>query len=126
VSILTDGPLASQRAKCRRLGVEEFCKFVVYTDEWGPQCYKPHPRGFEFLAAQMTGGGDFAFVYVGDNPTKDFGAPIALGWDTIRVRRVGGLHFHEDSLPDAHPRVELTDLTNLCDVLVPRPRCVKT
>lgn len=36
------------------------------------------------------------FVYVADNPGKDFIAPKELGWGAIRVRRPGGLHENVD------------------------------
>lgn len=116
VSIITDGPLASQRAKCRKLQLEEFCKLIVCTDQWGTQFYKPHPRSFEFVQAQM-GPGDFEFVYVGDNPSKDFSGPLSLGWDTVRVRRPLGLHFEKEAAPDALPRVEISDLSIVRNLL---------
>ena len=116
LSIITDGPLASQRAKCRKLRLEEFCKFIVLTDEWGAQFHKPHLRAFEFVRSQ-TGPGSFEFIYVADNPAKDFNGPLALGWDTVRVRRPGGLHFAREAMPAAQPRVEIGDLSLLCDVL---------
>jgi putative hydrolase of the HAD superfamily len=116
LSIITDGPLLSQRAKCQSLGLVEFCKLIVFTDQWGTQFCKPHPRAFQFVEAEV-GRGDFSFVYVGDNPSKDFGAPLSLGWDTVRVRRPGGLHFDKESHPGALPRVEISDLSMLPDVI---------
>lgn len=116
ISIITDGPLVSQRAKCRKLRLEEFCACIVCTDEWGVQFYKPHRRGFEFVKTQA-GPGNFQFVYVGDNPLKDFGGPLSLGWDTVRVRRPRGLHFNKEALPGALPRIEIEDLSRMCTLL---------
>ena len=35
--------------------------------------------------------------FLADNPAKDFQAPDALGWRTLRIRRPGGLHFQQES-----------------------------
>jgi putative hydrolase of the HAD superfamily len=50
-------------------------------------------------------------VYVADNPAKDFVAPRALGWATVRVRRAGSLHQRVESGPDVDR--EVTDLGDL-------------
>ena len=54
---------------------------------------------------------DGRFVYVGDNPAKDFVAPRALGWRTVRVRRHGQLHHEVPSGDDVD--VEITSLDQL-------------
>ena len=91
LGVVTDGPAASQRAKVRALGLEGRVDRIVVTAELAPGRSKPHPAAFELLqgAAGATGR---ECVYVADNPAKDFVAPAALGWRTVRVRRVGGLH----------------------------------
>src|SRR5215472_12232974 len=116
VGIITDGPLLSQRAKLRTLRLAEYCNLIVCTDRWGKEFYKPHPRAFEFIQTRA-GRGDLAFTYVGDNPAKDFVGPRTLGWDTIRVRRKQGLHFAEEAAVDASPRVEVADLSRICEIL---------
>jgi putative hydrolase of the HAD superfamily len=113
LGIVTDGPVSSQRAKCKRLNLERYCSFIVFTGEWGVDFYKPHIRGFE-AARNLAGGGDLALAYVADNPTKDFSTPRRLGWDTVRVRRPGGLHFQEEAKGDSGARIEIRDLSPLC------------
>lgn len=116
ISIVTDGPLVSQRAKCLKLGLEEYCDPIVCTDQWGKQFCKPHPRGFKFVEARV-GPGDFSFTYVGDNPSKDFAGPRSLGWNTVRVRRREGLHFEKQAPLGALPRIEVEDLSSLPEIL---------
>ncbi|MDP6943292.1 MAG: HAD family hydrolase [Myxococcota bacterium] len=91
MAAITDGPLASQQAKVDALGVADFASPVILTATLGPGMGKPHPRAFE---AVMTahGGAPERFVYVADNPHKDFIGPRALGWRTVRLRRPLGLH----------------------------------
>jgi putative hydrolase of the HAD superfamily len=107
LAVITDGPLESQRAKARALGADEWSTVVVYTSEWGSEFSKPHVRAFE-LVEEVTGASGAACAYLADNPAKDFIAPRAMGWGTVRVRRPGSLHEAIDSNDDVD--VEVSDL----------------
>ena len=114
LAAVTDGPLASQRAKVEALGVAEWARVVVFTEEFGPGFAKPHPRAFELIEAHVgTRGSDN--VYLADNPAKDFAAPRALGWRTVRVRRPESLHAGVVSGADVD--LEVTDLTEAARLL---------
>jgi len=91
LAALTDGPLASQRAKCEALGLRAWCSPIVLTAELGPGMGKPNSAGFERIEG-ATGCRGTECAYVADNPLKDFGGPARLGWRRVRVRRAGGLH----------------------------------
>ncbi|WP_445258380.1 HAD family hydrolase [Nocardioides aurantiacus] len=88
---VTDGPAVSQRAKVEALGLGHWVREVVYSDELGLS--KPDPRVFT-RAAELVGPSAQRFVYVADNPAKDFAALDGLGWQGVRVRRAGSLHEH--------------------------------
>jgi putative hydrolase of the HAD superfamily len=91
LALLTDGYHATQRQKVKALGLERWCRPIVYTDALGRAHWKPSPKGF--LAIQdALGLAPAALVYVADNPAKDFRAPRALGWRTIRLCRPQGEH----------------------------------
>jgi putative hydrolase of the HAD superfamily len=114
LACLTDGPIESQRAKARVLGLAALVSSVVFTADLGDGYGKPHPRAFEQLERRFgTGGGRVA--YVADNPSKDFTAPHALGWRTVRVRRPLSLHVLADSGDDVD--AELVDMDDLESVL---------
>lgn len=102
LAILSDGPLTTQRNKIRALGLAKAVNAIVLTDRWGRRGWKPSPRGFRLLQTRFRLHGERC-VYVGDNPLKDFDAPLRLGWKAIRLRRPGGLHFRLPcpSLPEA-------------------------
>ena len=89
LAAITDGPLSSQQAKARALGLERWTSTVVFTASLGPGKGKPDPAAFE-LVQDTLGVGGKSCVYVADNPAKDFVGPKALGWRTVRVRRVIG------------------------------------
>lgn len=113
VAVITDGPLASQSAKARSLGLAMWSQNVIFTEALGVGFGKPHCHAFELVERRLGVGGDRC-TYVADNPAKDFAGPRRLGWQTIRVRRRRGLHHHVDGGDDIdHEIADLTDLMAL-------------
>ncbi len=106
--LLSDGPLAVQRAKLAALGVGALMDAVVLTDALGRSNWKPAPAGFESLERQLGLGGS-ELAYVGDNPKKDFVAPNARGWASVRMILAGQLHERLDPpSADAAPAHQVT------------------
>lgn len=110
LAALTGGPLVCQKAKVRALELEETLNPIVYAQQWGPEFDKPHARAFEEIE-KLTGFSGSKCVYLADNPHKDFIAPTQLGWRTVRVRRMGGLH--EAAATNSPIDLELTTLLHL-------------
>ncbi|MBM4049615.1 MAG: HAD family hydrolase [Planctomycetes bacterium] len=119
LAIVTDGPVSSQRAKIEALGLERLIDEFVFTHAWGPEFAKPHPRAFQFLQTRWASTCS-RFVYVGDNPVKDFPAPRALGWMTVRVRRPDGLYYSVRGPDGTAAHLEVNDLLEFLDALWPR------
>ena len=118
VAAVTDGPLASQRAKAEALDLRRWVDTIVFTAELGPGMGKPHPAAFERLERELGLAGPCC-AYVADNPAKDFVAPRRLGWRTVRVRRPEGLHAGVPSGDDVD--VEIATLAELDAALGPAP-----
>jgi putative hydrolase of the HAD superfamily len=117
LGIVTDGPAASQAAKARALGVHRWCDPIVLTDSLGAGFGKPHPAGFELVAAAW-GFGPRELAYVGDNPRKDFSGPRRLGWHTVRLRCHGQLHAQEEPVTqDAAADIEVGALAEVAGAL---------
>jgi putative hydrolase of the HAD superfamily len=116
LAAITDGPLSSQQAKARALGLERWTSTVVFTASLGPGKGKPDPAAFELVQEELGVGGK-SCVYVADNPAKDFVGPKALGWRTVRVRRRLSLHAEVESGTDVDH--EITTLEQLDAVLAP-------
>lgn len=91
LAVISDGPLASQQAKARRLGLDQWMDEIILTGALGPDCQKPCSQAFLKIQESFQCRGSQC-VYVADNPAKDFQAPRNLNWRTVRVRRQGGLH----------------------------------
>ena len=121
VAVVSDGPLASQRAKARALSLSTWARPVVLTADDCPDEPKPSPRAFQMVEGAVDLRGD-ACAYVADNPHKDFAGPRALGWLTVRVRRDLSLHAAVDSGQDVD--VEVPDLADLPAVLGLTGGCV--
>ena len=92
LALITDGYLDAQRRKIRALGLHAAgIEIAVCTDRWGREDWKPSCRAFDHVQAFFGLPAD-AFVYVADNPDKDFHAPRRLGWHSVRISRSGQLH----------------------------------
>lgn len=116
LAVISDGPLVSQQAKADALGVARYAAPVVLTDSWGPDYWKPHVRAFEVVAEAFALPPE-RLVYVGDNPIKDFHAPRALGWQSVRLRLPGQVR---ESFPHgaAPPTWEATSVAALREGLL--------
>ena len=97
LGILSDGAVETQRNKIAVLALQSRVNEVIISDEIGREYWKPHVRCFEEIAKRL-GCSAAELAYVADNPAKDFVAPNALGWLSIRVRREGGIY---GNVPDA-------------------------
>lgn len=118
LGLITDGTHVMQLKKVRALALEPRFQHIVYTDALGEgrAFAKPHARSFELVASLLPEPG-CRFVYVGDNPAKDFVAPNALGWITVQVVRDGGIHDARRSVPGGAPQYQVRTLMELPKVL---------
>ena len=114
LAAITDGPLSSQQAKARALGLDAWTSTVVFTANLGPGKGKPDLASFELVQEELGVDGK-GCVYVADNPAKDFVGPRSLGWRTVRVRRRLGLHAEVASGDDVD--YEISNLDHLDAVL---------
>jgi len=98
LGVLSDGFLPAQQLKLDALGLGDCFASVIFTEVLGREYWKPSPAGFEAIARELAVDHD-ACVYVGDNPSKDFVAPNALGWLTVQITRPGQVHAHKPAPP---------------------------
>jgi len=115
LGLLTDGNSATQWGKIHALGIRDAFEEIVVTGDWGAEFFKPHLRGFRHLERRF-GPPSTRFIYVADNPLKDFTGPYELGWKTVRVKRPAGLHSQRSCPPHLAP-CELADLESLPEML---------
>jgi len=112
--IITDGYLVAQKRKVAALGIEPLVDYIVYSDEFGRDHWKPSSVPYRTMM-KMTGCAGRDCTYVSDNSLKDFVTAKALGWTTVRIRRIGGEYSEVvvDASHSAHYEIStLDDLTN--------------
>ncbi|WP_417687890.1 HAD family hydrolase [Pseudidiomarina sp.] len=92
IAVITDGRLVSQSLKLDALGLTRVKSYI--SEEYK----ETKPSEGRFLEVQK----DFPskqYIYVGDNPTKDFIAPNQLGWITVGLRyREVNIHTYDTSV----------------------------
>ena len=93
VGIITDGRPKGQWAKIKALGLENYAKHIIVTDEMGGiEFRKPCEKAFLLMAEKMKLSYQ-DMCYVGDNIQKDFVAPEKLGMKSIWFRNKDGIYF---------------------------------
>ncbi len=115
IGLITDGTLATQQKKVGALGIGPRFAKIVYTDALDDNraYFKPHPKPFEVMELALGGAGD-RFVYIGDNPVKDFAAPNGRGWSTVQIKRdVGGIHDATRTIPGGDAQHQIASLAEL-------------
>ncbi len=81
MAVITDGRSVTQRLKLASLGIRDHFTCICVSEEVGAQ--KPDPAAFLKVMACCP---DYThFVYIADNPRKDFFPANQLGWQTIGV-----------------------------------------
>jgi putative hydrolase of the HAD superfamily len=118
LGLVTDGEEDLQSKKIAALGLASRFQSLVITGALGPnrEFWKPHPRPFEVVAAGLPQDGR-RLVYVGDNPSKDFIAPNAMGWLTVQIVRPGGIHVSAAVAEGGEPEHRIDSLRELPGVL---------
>jgi putative hydrolase of the HAD superfamily len=77
--ILTDGRSVTQRLKIESLGLSRFSAYI--SEEHSSQ--KPSPDRFIKIMSEFK---LINYLYIADNPEKDFLAPNSLGWKTVGLK----------------------------------------
>jgi len=99
-ALISDGHYLMQQNKFSALNLEKFIEYPIFTDFYHTK--KPELKPFKMVMQKHSNEKDF--VYISDNPKKDFIAPNALGWKTIRYKNPNGIYRHIEN--NAHYEVE--------------------
>lgn len=110
--VISDGPLNSQLNKVRAADIERWVDKVILTDRYGRDFWKPHPRAYMEMEEYFAKAPQ-SFVYIADNPLKDFITPKQRGWFTVQIRRKGGLYGTSEIPPDHQAHRTITSLLQL-------------
>lgn len=117
LALISDGYLAVQERKVEALGLTRWIECIVLSDRWGRESWKPSERPFREVMARLPGSPE-SYLYLADNPRKDFIAPKRLGWRTVRFRRPGGEHAGYEASALEAAECEIADLSAIRDLLM--------
>ncbi len=100
IALITDGRSVQQRNKMAALGLNRWIDDgdIVISEEIGSE--KPAETNYRRVMERHPEAE--RFVYVGDNPAKDFIAPNRLGWTTVCLLD-NGENIHPQRFDDAPP-----------------------
>jgi putative hydrolase of the HAD superfamily len=95
MSLITDGRSITQRNKLRALGIESFFKNIIISEEVNSE--KPSEYNFRMVMNNKLAEN---YIYIADNPKKDFITPNKLGWTSICLLDKGqNVHVQNFDLP---------------------------
>lgn len=95
MSLITDGRSITQRNKLRALGIESYFTNIIISEEINSE--KPSEYNFKMV---MNNKHTENYIYIADNPNKDFITPNKLGWTTICLLDRGqNVHKQNFNLP---------------------------
>ena len=111
LAILTDGRSVTQRLKLKALGLLDLPQYI--SEEHSSE--KPNLFRFEKIMFDYP---DCAYLYIGDNPQKDFIAPNILGWCSVCIRGdPSNIHSQEyiNHSEICMPKLWINSLTDLIE-----------
>lgn len=95
--LMTDGRSITQRNKLRALGIDNYFRDIIISEEFGTA--KPHLQNYLYFQNRYADRKIYCFA---DNTSKDFQVPRQLGWINICVKD-SGRHIHPQSFNDIMP-----------------------
>jgi len=113
-ALITDGRSVTQRNKVKALGLEPLLDFMVISEEVGSE--KPSINNYRLVQDALQCE---HYIYIGDNPKKDFVTPNKLGWKTICLRD-RGTNIHKQDFEILHeflPHFYMSDWSDLPTIL---------
>lgn len=117
LGLVSDGYLKVQQLKLEALELAPYFDTVVFSDEYGPDAWKPSTRPFEIVLERLQTNPSRA-VYVADNPKKDFLGARRAGMYTVRVRVKDGLYSSLEPESEAYaPHLEIPGPAELEEAL---------
>lgn len=87
-ALISDGNYIMQKNKFNALKLDEFIEYPIFTDFYHTK--KPEKKPYKMVMDKYKD--EDKFVYISDNPKKDFKALGQLGWIGIRYKNPVGIY----------------------------------
>ncbi len=107
-ALITDGHYIAQKNKFATLQLNKYIQYPVFTDFYHTK--KPELKPFKMVMREFVNHKQF--VYVSDNPKKDFIAPDKHGWLTIRYKNPKGIYknFKSDAIFEVEQKSDIIQI----------------
>lgn len=116
LGLITDGRSAQQRSKIKALELSSWFEpnDIIISDEFGSE--KPSLSNYEYFMKHYPGA---TYMYVGDNPKKDFVGANILGWSTICLLDDGrNIHKQDfDVSLQYRPQMIISDIVEILNIV---------
>jgi putative hydrolase of the HAD superfamily len=106
-ALISDGHYITQKNKFDILGLNRFINYPIFTDFYHTR--KPELKPFEMIMKKYPYE---SYVYISDNPKKDFIAPNKLGWSSIRYKNNIGIYkeYESDATHEVENRLDIIEI----------------
>lgn len=107
-AMISDGNYIMQKNKFEALGLNSFIEYPIFTDFYNTK--KPELKAYQMVMDKYKD--EKKFVYISDNPKKDFKAVSELGWIGIRYKNCVGIYkdFKNDTDYEVEKREDIIDI----------------
>jgi len=107
-ALISDGHYIMQKNKYKKLKLQNYINFPIFTDFFHTK--KPDVIPFKMVMDKYKT--EKKFIYVSDNPKKDFIAPNKLGWITIRFKNPVGIYkdYPNDAMYEVINRTQIIEI----------------
>lgn len=112
-ALLSDGHYIMQQNKFNALHLEKYIEYPLFTDFYHTN--KPELKPFKMIMEYYRN--EQNFVYVSDNPEKDFFAPKELGWQTVRYKNPNGIYRNIENNADVEVKEKRDIITALHNIV---------
>lgn len=113
LGLITDGREKTQQNKINALGLDYYFDdgMIIISETFGSE--KPSTNNYLYFMDKFP---DAAFMYVGDNPKKDFAGANTLGWETVCLLD-DGRNIHKQDFSNISsvylPKIKINSLSEL-------------
>ena len=87
-ALISDSHYLMQQNKYTSLSLEQYIDYPIFTHFYHTK--KPKIKAFKMVMDKFNT--ETEFIYISDNPKKDFIAPNQLGWKSIRYKNPVGIY----------------------------------
>lgn len=107
-ALISDGYYLMQQNKFQALKLKNYISYPIFTDFYHTK--KPELKPFEMVMEKFKN--ETNFMYISDNPKKDFIGPNNLGWKSIRYKNPMGIYkeYQSDATYEVDKRLDIINI----------------